>query len=179
MIAIIRRSEPPPIAANPPINASVITSAGPKVVSCPFFAAPASVRPLTLSIIINFLFLDDPGTQELSPARLPRAWRPHARTLLGQPQKAPARPASTAPVRTGSRSRPLPSAPQSRYSPSECPRSSRSSRCARTNARHAPLRHRRCHLRYVENVTAMEKAGMRAYVVLPKHDEHSPMQEAE
>jgi hypothetical protein len=170
----------------------VITSAGPKVVSCPFFAAPASVRPLTLSIIINSLFprrslMDcvfstlyyiNWDTRAFTSSSTSRVETPHARTLLGQPQKAPARPASTAPVRTGSRSRPLPSAPQSRYSPSECPRSSRSSRCARTNARHAPLRHRRCRLRYVENVTAMEKAGMRTYVVLPKHDEHSPMQEA-
>jgi hypothetical protein len=60
MIAIIRRSEPPPIAASPAVNASVIPWATPKVVSGLFFGAPASVRPICFSIIINFLSLDEP-----------------------------------------------------------------------------------------------------------------------
>jgi hypothetical protein len=41
--------------ASPPVNASVSTSGAPKVVSRLFFGAPASVRPICLSIIINFL----------------------------------------------------------------------------------------------------------------------------
>src|SRR5215203_1685888 len=57
MIVIIRTSTAPQNAANPPVNASVSTWAAPKVVLRLFFGAPASVRPICLSIIINFLSL--------------------------------------------------------------------------------------------------------------------------
>jgi hypothetical protein len=60
MIAIIRRSTVPQNAANPTTNASVSTWAAPKIVSRIFFGAPASVRPIVFSIIINFLSLDEP-----------------------------------------------------------------------------------------------------------------------
>jgi hypothetical protein len=53
MIAVIERSTAPQNAANTTSNASVSTSAAPKVVSWLFFGAPASVRPIILSIIIN------------------------------------------------------------------------------------------------------------------------------
>src|SRR5215212_7982825 len=56
IIAIIRRRvTAPQNAANPTVNASVSTWAAPKVVSRLFFGAPASVRPICFSIIINFL----------------------------------------------------------------------------------------------------------------------------
>src|ERR687893_617277 len=56
MIAIIRRVTAPQNAASPTINASVSTSGAPKGVSrLLFFGAPASVRPICFSIIINFL----------------------------------------------------------------------------------------------------------------------------
>jgi hypothetical protein len=60
MIAIIRRSTAPPNAANPTSNISVSTWATPKGVSGLFFGAPASVRPIVFSIIINFLSLEEP-----------------------------------------------------------------------------------------------------------------------
>jgi hypothetical protein len=60
MIATIRRSKHPLNAANPTSNISVNASAVPKVVSGLFFGCPASVRPIVFSIIINFLFLDEP-----------------------------------------------------------------------------------------------------------------------
>ena len=62
MIAIIRRSKPPLNAANPTSNIIVNTWATPKVVSGVFFGCPASVRPITFSIVISFLFLDEPTT---------------------------------------------------------------------------------------------------------------------
>jgi hypothetical protein len=60
MIAIIRRSKAPRNAPNPTSNISVNTWATPKVVSGVFFGCPASVRPITFSIAIGFLFLDEP-----------------------------------------------------------------------------------------------------------------------
>jgi hypothetical protein len=54
-IAIVRRSKAPFNAINPTSNSSVNTWAAPKVVSGVFFGAPASVRPIVFSIVINFL----------------------------------------------------------------------------------------------------------------------------
>jgi hypothetical protein len=60
-IAIVRRSKAPSNTANPTTNISVNTWATPKVVSGVFFGCPASVRPITFSIVIYFLFLDEPS----------------------------------------------------------------------------------------------------------------------
>ena len=62
MIAIVRRSTAPSNAPNPTTNVSVNTWATPKVVSGVFLGCPASVRPITFSIVISFLFLDEPTT---------------------------------------------------------------------------------------------------------------------
>src|ERR671917_1444460 len=55
MIAIIEISKATQNPPSPTINASVSTSGAPKVVSRLFFGAPASVRPICRSIIMNFL----------------------------------------------------------------------------------------------------------------------------
>ena len=60
MIISKRRVMAPQNAVNPTVNASVSSWAAPKVVLRLFFGAPASVRPICLSIIINFLSLDEP-----------------------------------------------------------------------------------------------------------------------
>src|SRR5918997_5084067 len=60
MIAIVRRSTAPSNATNPTSNISVNTWATPKVVSGVFLGCLASVRPLTFSIVISFLFLGEP-----------------------------------------------------------------------------------------------------------------------
>src|SRR5215212_10080378 len=53
MIISKRRVMAPQNAANPTVNASVSTSGDPKVVLRLFFGAPASVRPICLSIIFS------------------------------------------------------------------------------------------------------------------------------
>src|SRR5919112_5940850 len=55
MIAIIRRVTATQHPTNPTVNASVSTSAAPRVVSRLLLGAPASVRPICFSIIVNFL----------------------------------------------------------------------------------------------------------------------------